>query len=381
MRAGVMVLLLVVAALSGCTGGGAGGGEGGEEVPSAGGEEVPVYAGSVPYSGSPLISRIMGVPQGVEVRVYFTREASVREVLEWYKSRLGEYQVGEEPVVTVSTPQGSVEWGAVFFEKDGSGIGVWAYGGSGAGGEGVVYYVARAPLEVLRGEGAAGGEGGGEALPASDVVSGEEPLKRYPGSVMLAYERDAEYPAPGSWLDIEYGTTDSPEEVYGWYRRTLVEEGWSVGRESRSAEYLEGEFSRGAEQLSVSVSPPDGGREYTLISVSYAPNRLPERDRVQGEEVLERYPGSVMLEYASYGAPGGFRVYTATYGTYDGVGEVYSWYQDKLTTLGWQVMEANPGEEAASITAMMPEGRFVRVEIRRYGYTQIQVSVQGAGGG
>lgn len=58
-----------------------------------------------------------------------------------------------------------------------------------------------------------------EALPEEDQVSGDEPLPRYPGSVMLHHRQVTV--SEGSKTEIEYGTNDSLDDVVDWYKEEL----------------------------------------------------------------------------------------------------------------------------------------------------------------
>ena len=49
-------------------------------------------------------------------------------------------------------------------------------------------------------------------LPTSDKISGEEPIKRYPGSVMLKYSISTT--GYGKHISIKYGTDKDPQEVF-----------------------------------------------------------------------------------------------------------------------------------------------------------------------
>lgn len=62
-------------------------------------------------------------------------------------------------------------------------------------------------------------ENGEVVLPTEDQISGEEPIDRYPGSVMLDYlqiQTDEQ-----EFLEIEYGTEDSVADIVDWYEGTL----------------------------------------------------------------------------------------------------------------------------------------------------------------
>jgi len=100
-----------------------------------------------------------------------------------------------------------------------------------------------------------------EGLPEEDETDGEEPLERYPGSVMLSHRSMTAQEA--SITEIEYGTMNSVDEVVGWYEESL---GQTTTKESdveqTSLGYLFGED----EWVEITVSAND----WTTIEVEYA---------------------------------------------------------------------------------------------------------------
>jgi len=55
----------------------------------------------------------------------------------------------ELSVATITTPQGSVEWGGVLFKKGDNAVGIWAV--SGTEGRGTIYYIFQGPVDKILG--------------------------------------------------------------------------------------------------------------------------------------------------------------------------------------------------------------------------------------
>ncbi|MEM1916276.1 MAG: hypothetical protein QXU00_03210 [Ignisphaera sp.] len=89
---------------------------------------IPVYRGSIEYSLASYYYTLLGIPReghkGVIYKVYFVENATVRDILNWYKNNLAGYEVAADyGISTISTPEGSIEWGAIMFKKDREGLG------------------------------------------------------------------------------------------------------------------------------------------------------------------------------------------------------------------------------------------------------------------
>ncbi len=314
------------------------------------------YPGSEEIAGASLMMEMAGVPEGASVKAY-RAEASVKEILDWYAG-LGGYSAVEGPQVSsISLPQGTGELGWVVLQKGSEGMGVWAVGGSLVGA--TTYYVARGPVEELLGE--------KEGLPGSDAVSADEPVERYPGSVLLEYEKGEGYPLAGSSLRLTYGTDDRVSEVVEWYRKM----GWKVESESVSGEEAELALSKGPARMYVEVYGPGEERSYTLIDVSYMPNRLPDRDLAEGEEPVERYPGSIMSEYSRVEYPGAV-ITSITYVSADEPDRILDWFSEKLKGSGWQVVSQS-GTESSLLASKGAE--FVQVTVDDSGsYSEVSLA-------
>ena len=340
------------------------------QKPSAG-FDVPVYEGSQSYQASLMFSQMMHIPQeGVTIKAYYVKDASVSDVLGWYENNLNGYELVDRiSITTITTPQGSAEWGGLLFRKGEEAVGIWAMGGSAVeGGKGVVYYVAKGPASVIIGGSSSTQK---EKLPSSDKVSGDEPIERYTGAIMLSYTKEDGYPAPGTYLRISYGTSDDMNSVADWYVSKLTSEGWSLGNEDRQQDAVYLDFSKGGEKLYIEVYAPDETREYTLISIDYAPNKLPAEDQASGAEPVKRYAGAVMLEYSTTTVQG-TSITTIRYGTNDDASEVFNWYVQELPKAGWQIVSQSTSGGEYSLSAMKGSD-MLQVDISQDAYTEISV--------
>ena len=336
---------------------------------------VPTYSGSRLYTAPTFYYQIMGIPtEGVSVKVYYVEKAKVKDILNWYKEKLSDYEVVQDmAIATVSTPQGSAEWGGVLFKKGDKAVGVWALSGSAVeGGKGTVYYLVEGPADKIV-EGSSSSSAEAEQLPPADQASGDEPIARYPGSVMLNYYKDTSNPLELK-IQIDYGTKDKAAKVADWLKKDLQAKGWIVEEESAddSAIYLT--LSKGNEYLDIAVMKPSETTAYTEIDLSYSKKGLPSKDVVQGEEPIKRYPGSVMLEHSTTTA-GGAKVIQITYGTNDDPKKVFDWYNNELKNEGWQISVTSSGE-TFSLYAMKGNA-MVQLEISKKAYTTVELTYSG----
>lgn len=342
-----------------------------EKTPSETG--TPVYSGSKVYSAPTFYYQLLGIPtEGVTVHIYYTEEADVEKILNWYKEKLKDYEIVEDiAIVKVGAPQGSVEWGAVIFKKENRAVGIWAMSGASIeGGKGTVYYVVEGPIEELISETAQEKEG--EELPPSDVVSGEEPIKRYAGAVMLSYEKTEGFP---TIIMIDYGTKNDSNAVFEWYKQYLKSEGWEISSESKEEDRMSIDAKKGSERIGVIIYPPSADVEYTQISIHYGSYKLPSSDVVKGEEPIPRYPASVMLEHTSM-TMGGGKTITIKYGSNDSPDKIMNWYVSELQKEGWQIMSQGKRGEILSLVAFK-ESASVQIEVSKNGYTEINVMYTG----
>ncbi len=334
---------------------------------------LPLYGGSKEYSLAVYYYQALSIPSDeVVVRVYFVEGAVAKEILNWYKNNLAGYDiVGEYGIVTISTPEGSVEWGAIIFKRGNDGVGIWALSGTPTkvdGKQGAIYCVVTGNIERLIGEKPTSTPSG---LPSSDQVTGEEPIKRYPGSVMLSYSKTEGFP---TMILIDYGTMDNINKVAEWYKEELQLKGWTVKDESKTPEKISLHLIKGQEEVGVIIYAPTSEIGYTVISIHYGSYKLPSVDIVTGEEPIERYPGSVMLKHSSM-IIGGMKMITITYGTYDSVNDIASWYRNSLTAKGWQIMMEQTVEGGKTFLCMK-EGATIQLTISTETYTKIEVLYQ-----
>lgn len=130
-------------------------------------------------------------------------------------------------------------------------------------------------------------------------------------------------------------------------------------------------FSRGKEYIDIYIIKPYEGVSYTEIDIDYRQKGLPSHDLVSGEEPMERYPGSVMLEYMTVTA-GGVNTVQITYGTEDSGNSVFQWYVNKLKSEGWEVMTST--SEGQYFVGGSKGSSYIQVEITEEAFTKISVT-------
>ncbi|MEM0490192.1 MAG: hypothetical protein QXH73_03140 [Ignisphaera sp.] len=337
---------------------------------------IPVYRGSIEHFLASYYYTLLGIPrEGVIYKVYLVGNATAKDILNWYKSNLAGYEVvADYGINTISTPEGSVEWGAILFKKDREGVGIWALSGAPTkvdGKPGTVYCIVVGDIEKLTSEGITTTPVS-EGLPNSDQVGGEEPIQRYPGSVMLSYRREEGFP---TIILIEYGTTADISTVAEWYKNELQSRGWTVKSEGKTSEKISLHLLKAQEEVGVIINAPTNERKYTLISIHYGSYKLPSKDVESGTEPIERYPGSVMLKYHSM-VISGIKIIEITYGTYDSVDNVVSWYRDYLRANNWQILMERTEDEGKSFS-YTKESAVLQLTVSSKTYTEIEILYQG----
>ncbi|MFO8110244.1 MAG: hypothetical protein R6U17_06990 [Thermoplasmata archaeon] len=100
-------------------------------------------------------------------------------------------------------------------------------------------------------------------LPDEDQESGDEPVERYPDSIMLSHTQVTG--GGQTYISITYGTMDSIDDVVNWYEGELGTPDMKQTEGGVTSLYfdLDGE---GTEMLSVEISADD----YTSIEVEYS---------------------------------------------------------------------------------------------------------------
>ncbi|MFN3804938.1 MAG: hypothetical protein ACK4SY_07765 [Pyrobaculum sp.] len=335
-----------------------------------------VYKGSKEYSLPSYYYQWLNIPTQVAVRTYFVEGVNAAEVLNWYKAELPRvgYEILQPPVIqTLSTPQGSLEWGLLIAKRGDMGLGVWAVSGAQVaveGRRGTLYLVAEGNIkEFVPPETSTPGE----KLPPTDLASGEEPIERYPGSKMLTYQKSEGFPTV---IIIDYGTADNMQKVAEWYKKELQLKGWDIKDERRSAEKISLHLIKEREELGVVIYAPTSERSYTSISIHYGLYKLPTRDLASGEEPIERYPGSIMLRHSSTTYMG-VKMIDITYATHDGVDKVASWYDSYLAANQWQVATSSVSDGAKTVTAFKKKAFISLTVSPKAGYTEINIVYQG----
>ncbi|HID08664.1 TPA: hypothetical protein EYP13_00375, partial [Candidatus Micrarchaeota archaeon] len=185
------------------------------------------------------------------------------------------------------------------------------------------------------------------------MASGEEPLERYPGSVMLSYSKDGEFPVS---YEIGYGTEDPHGKVAEWFKRTLKAKGWELTSQSGSSDTIHLVFRKDDDTVNIWTGTQPGAA-YTVIDVSYTKRSLPDRDLVKGTDPLPRYPGAVMVGYneSSMNIQGfGSSAVKAVYLAPDKIDKVREWYLEML-----RARFPNIYHDEGSIEAGSQEGRTI----------------------
>lgn len=264
-----LLLVFVIVSVVGCS----------KPNPSAEQGGLPVYPNSQESSEFNMWATATGFSnQFTEFHSYVVNGVSPNKIISWYKSKFSHYTVENE---INSTVQGT-NVSSLTLKKDNTLVGVMALEQEGK----TVYFVGQTVSQQ--------GEVGGSSLPQNDMASGEEPIKRYPGSVILSYEKRDDFPI---YYDIEYGTKDPFNKVGDWFKNTLTSQGWSIESQSGSADTIEIAFKKADDKVQIWIGAPDSERPYTSIHIAYTMRSLPDHDLATGEEPFERYPKAVMIEY------------------------------------------------------------------------------------
>ncbi len=101
---------------------------------------------------------------------------------------------------------------------------------------------------------------------------------------------------------------------------------------------------------------------------------LPSEDQDSGEELIDRYPGSIMLDYTMQNLSGQKHV-NAEYGTYDSVDEVVEWYKEELGEPGSERTENGKIEISYSNLEGFEEDRYGLLFISPGIYTHIEIQI------
>jgi len=322
---------------------------------SGGATGLPVYPGSQESGQYNMWATMTGFSsQFSEFHAYVVEGASPSDVINWYKSQFSDYTVNDQgtanaqgtTIASLTLKKGNTLVGVMAFEQDGK----------------TVYFVGKAIMP----------EEEGASLPNHDMASGEEPLQRYPGSVILVYTKQGNFPID---YEITYGTNDAYDKVADWFKRTLQSQGWNITYQSGSSDTVELVFKKDDDEVTVWVGAPSEGTAYTEITVSYTKRSLPDHDLANGTEPLPRYPGAVMIEYHKSSMT--IQGHTSTeikavYLAPDTFDKVKQWYLDKLNHMFSEVYDYEESIDAGGPSG----GTMVTVHIdfeKHNKYTEVSV--------
>lgn len=323
-----------------------------------------VYPNAKQCSAPQHYLHFVDIPEGVTVSVYCVNEA-IEKVLQYYKKIQGYELLNEVNITTVSIPGESFKIGGVFLKKGNEGLGISAI--SSREGE-TIFWLVKGPLDKIMPV----TESKIEKLPQSDRARGEEPLNRYPKSVMLSHSKYGKYPVE---IDIDYGTMDSVEKVFDWYKSNMIFANWKLEEESITAEKWWLRFKKGGEIVSIVIYPPDE-RKYTLISVEHVSYKAPEKDLASGEEPLQRYPNSKMVAY-SITKFEGVKSVAITYATNDDYKTVANWFNTYLASAGWKNVVMTQEIDSITIHAVNSKGGIFISIVAHGTHSEIMLNYQG----
>ncbi|CAB3289853.1 conserved exported protein of unknown function [Methanocaldococcus lauensis] len=283
--------------------------------PSEESTELPIYPGSHENNQYNMWATMTGYShQFSEFHSYVVEGASPTDIINWYKSKFPGYTVSQGTVNVEGSTIASLT-----LKKGNTIIGVMAFEHEGK----TVYFVGKTAVSE---------ENNKNTLPNHDMISGEEPLQRYPGSVMLSYtkSKDGNFPI---YYDITYGTKDDYDKVVNWFKKTLTSKGWNITYQSGSSDSVEMVFEKDDDEVTVSIAAPCEGIDYTEITIYYTKRSIPNQDLARGNEPLPRYPGAVMIEYHNTTMTIQGQTSTeikAVYLAPDSNDKVKQWYLEKL---------------------------------------------------
>jgi len=317
---------------------------------------LPVYPNSQENSQYGMWATMTGFSsQFSEFHTYVVKNASPSDVINWYKSQFSDYAAN---VQEVANTQGTFT--LLTLEKGNTIIGVMAIEQEGK----TIYFVGKAIMP----------EEEGASLPSHDMVSGEEPLQRYPGSVMLVYTKQGDFPID---YEITYGTNDAYDKVADWFKETLQSQGWSVTYQSGSSDSVELVFEKDDDEVTVWINAPVAGdRSYTSVNVSYTMRSLPNHDLTEGKDPLPRYPGAVMIDYhkSSMTTQGHTsEEIKVGYLAPDKFSKVKKWYRDQLNQMFSNIYDGDEYsiEAGGQINGTMAT---VHIEFAKYNkFTEVRI--------
>jgi len=214
-----------------------------------------VYPGSETSSLSSLHYLAMNIPlENVTVESYKVAGEDMHVILNWYKTQMSarNWELQNESL-EISTD--SITFTRVLYKKENTGRGIWIWQQSNA----TYYVIVTGPWADLHRE--------KQQLPDSDQVQGEEPLSRFPNSVLLGYESTSRNNT--QIVLLIYGTNNESSDVVDWYKEQL-QNSWTLSNESDSATRHILFFTRYGENISIQIVKSSEKKAYTQIEIYYA---------------------------------------------------------------------------------------------------------------
>ncbi|HIQ39205.1 MAG TPA: hypothetical protein EYH53_04275 [Methanothermococcus okinawensis] len=276
-------ILVLVSSLSGCIGNG--NDTDSNEYSTGNTIEIDsniIYPHSKPCGDVPgYYYNIIGITtEGITLSIYETTD-NVEDILKWYRNKLstlGYDVVVNATIAKISGPYGTIEYGMIIFKREKDAIGIWAMKEPLQ--ERTIYFVGKGPADKILGsvqpsESTEVGDSTPSTpdynevekpqLPSSDKTSGEEPIQRYPNSVML--EHTVVTIDGKKYIYIKYGTDKDPEDVFNWYKENIKREGWNIiyTLSDGNAYYITCDRDDNNEVVAIAI---DKG-EYTIINIEY----------------------------------------------------------------------------------------------------------------
>lgn len=281
----ISAILTLILSLSGCMGGGNNGDNNNIDNTIQENSNIIYPNSKTPQSEVPKYYQTMlGISrEGITLSAYETTD-TVEDVLKWYENRitsLGYEVVINGTIAKTSGPQGTVEYGVIAFKRGNDAIGIWVMREPTQGK--TIYFVGEGPADKLLGSTSQSYEQSYESsetedstsstpdyqevekpqLPSSDKTSGEEPVKRYPDSVM--FEHTVVTMDGRKYIYIKYGTDKDPEDVFNWYKDSVKDEGWDVVYTVSDGSKYSLTCKRNDEAVAIVI----GKEGYTVINIEY----------------------------------------------------------------------------------------------------------------
>ncbi len=208
------------------------------------------------------------------------------------------------------------------------------------------------------------------SLPNHDLVNGEEPLERFPGSIMLEYHKQTQnmdISLPEETLQIpkrniiiiDYGTTNDTQTILRFYQGLLSK--WNILNSDDLGSSIIIDARKDCDYISVQIfksNPPT--TNYSRIHLEYINNVLPSQDLESGNEIIQRYPGSIIVKAQRDPDTGKDIIY---YMACDEEDKVFNWYVRILQDSGWSIISMDSGEYM--IDEARKDNQIISIDIER----------------